>query len=355
MMGNPWKNGNFTYDLKDNQLFRKDADNVIYALGLQQVNTVGNLYFLDIYLSADQCVEMHYHPNASELTYCISGRVEVSFINPSEEEWQRFVLEPGEAISIPQGFWHMACALENDTHLLATHDNNMLQTVFGSDLLRLTPDELLAHIYCLDENMVEETLRPITDTVIIGPPADCERDDAQAATTVPQQMAMTEEKESRRSIQRSEDNRAKAMGTQPAVTHHEAFGKAQIDAATEVEAQNITANQPMPTLIHAEKIAKLPVINKQEEESTNKGIQENDQKRDRTKQPFVDKGAGVNPDVQRYPFRGRPQIYMRGGEKENRRPFQPDGPSPLQEQKTVPYGGSLMQPVHLCKKCLPQH
>lgn len=200
-MGNPWVNGDFTYDLSDNEIFRKNEANYIDALGIQQLNTIGNIYFLDIYLSKDNCVEMHYHPNASELTYCISGSVKVSFINPNNNEWQSFELNPGEAVSIPQGFWHVACALTDDTHLLATHDTNNLQTVFGSDLLRITPAEYFADIYCLNEREVEETLAPITNTVIIGPPADCERDEAiQEAEATKRQIQPELKKAERRSM-----------------------------------------------------------------------------------------------------------------------------------------------------------
>jgi len=172
-MGSPWVNGDFVFDLNDNVLFRKDERNYINALGIQQLDTIGNIYFLDIYLSKGNCVEMHYHSNASELTYCISGEVEVSFINPNDNEWQSFLLEKGDAVSIPQGFWHVACALTDDVHLLATHDTNNLQTVFGSDLLRLTPANNFADIYCLNEQEVKQTLAPIQNTIIIGPPEDC--------------------------------------------------------------------------------------------------------------------------------------------------------------------------------------
>src|SRR5699024_9215974 len=51
---------------------------------------------------------------------------------------------------------------------------NNLQTMFGSDILRLSPKQLMADTYCLDEQKLEEVLDPIDDTVIIGPPSDCE-------------------------------------------------------------------------------------------------------------------------------------------------------------------------------------
>ena len=174
-MGSPWINGKFTYDLSDNLIFKKNEQNYIDALGIQQLNTIGNIYFLDIFLSKDNYVDLHYHPNASELTYCISGKVEISFINPTPNEWQQYILEPGEAVSIPQGFWHCAKALEDDTHLLATHDTNNLQTMFGSDILRMTPKEVMANIYCLDEMALETVLEPIDETIVIGPPTSCEQ------------------------------------------------------------------------------------------------------------------------------------------------------------------------------------
>lgn len=174
-MGNPWVNGEFIFDLSENNIFTKDDENYINGLGIQQLNTVGQIYLLDIFLSKDNYVDLHYHSNASELTYCISGSATISFINPTPNEWQSFTLKPGEAVSIPQGFWHCAQALEENTHLLATHDTNNLQTIFGSDLLRLTPKEVMASIYCLDEMSLEKVLSPINETIVIGPPADCER------------------------------------------------------------------------------------------------------------------------------------------------------------------------------------
>lgn len=375
-MGNPWKNGTFTYDLRDNQLFRKDADNVIYALGIQQVNTVGNLYFLDIYLSAHQCVEMHYHSNASELTYCISGKVEVAFINPSEEEWQRFVLEPGEAISIPQGFWHMACALTDDTHLLATHDNNNLQTVFGSDLLRLTPDELLAYVYCLDARKVEEALRPIKDTVIIGPPADCERNNPQEETSANQQMPTTSEPNWQKDERQPNGNggetqmsgeQAKAEGKprlvnqadmpESKVAQVDDFDKVFRRPLTGVNETNAKDNQPLMEQMNDKNATKLPVVNEAGNKLTEGHLVENYPGKIRDKDTRnlspTEEGVGMNLNIPRFPLNGSPQEYENDMEPKKGQPVESDEQKRLQQ--TVSYGGSLMQPVHLCENCLPYH
>src|SRR5699024_4276280 len=126
-------------------------------------------------LERENSVEFHYHPYASELTYCIVGEAEIGFINPSESVWESFLLTPVDVISIPKGFWHFAVAKEDHTHLLAAQDNDDVQTLVGSEFLRLSPKQLMADTYCLDGQKLEEVLDPIDDTVILGPPSDCER------------------------------------------------------------------------------------------------------------------------------------------------------------------------------------
>jgi len=64
-------------------------------------------------------------------------------------------------------------ATVDNTHLIAVFDAPVPEFIGGSDLLRLTPASVFAHTYCLDEAKVKETLAPITDTVVIGPPKNC--------------------------------------------------------------------------------------------------------------------------------------------------------------------------------------
>lgn len=166
-------NQQFTYDLKDNRLFTRDRDNFILALGSEQLNTISNVYLLDVYLNKGKAVELHYHPNATELIYCIAGSAIVAFINLDTNQWREFPITSGQVVSIPQGWWHEARATADHTHLLAIHNTAALETIFGSDILRLTPPGVLAHMYCLDERKVKEALSPITGTTIIGPPKGC--------------------------------------------------------------------------------------------------------------------------------------------------------------------------------------
>lgn len=165
----------FTYDMKNNLFFKKDDWNYIDSLSINQLNTLGNVSLLDIYLTTGNVVEPHIHQNASELVYCFSGGAIVSIMNPYTNQMLNFTIGPGQVANVPQGWWHYEMATADNTHLLAIFDANTPEVIFGSQMLRLTPASVLAHTYCLDEAKIKEALAPITSNVVIGPPRGCQQ------------------------------------------------------------------------------------------------------------------------------------------------------------------------------------
>lgn len=163
----------FSYDVNNSLLYKKDDRNYVNILSRKQLNTLGNTSLLDIFLSTGNVIEPHYHQNASELVYCVAGAAVVSIINPFTNQLHHYPITPGLVANVPQGWWHYEIATVDNTHLLAIFDAPIPEVIFGSDILRLTPADVLAHTYCLDEAMVKETLAPITGQVFIGPPAGC--------------------------------------------------------------------------------------------------------------------------------------------------------------------------------------
>lgn len=176
-------NVQYSFDLSNNQFFKKDNQNYINALSIKQLNTLGNVSLLDIFLSKSNVVEPHIHQNASELVYCISGAAIVSLINPFTKTLINIPIQPGQVANVPQGWWHYEIATVDQTHLLAIFDAPVPEFIAGSDLLRLTPASIFAHTYCLDEQQVQETLAPITETVVIGPPKNCKSGHRQPSNT----------------------------------------------------------------------------------------------------------------------------------------------------------------------------
>ncbi|MDQ0231840.1 cupin domain-containing protein [Metabacillus malikii] len=163
----------FTFDVNNSPLFKKDSRNLINVLGINQLNTLENVSLLDIFLSKNNVVEPHYHQNAAELVYCISGKATVSILNPFTKQILNYTITPGQVANVPQGWWHYELALVDNTHLLAIFDAPTPQVILGSDILKFTPANIMAHTYCLDENQWKQTISAVKPSTYIGPYKDC--------------------------------------------------------------------------------------------------------------------------------------------------------------------------------------
>ncbi|MBD8067834.1 cupin domain-containing protein [Bacillus sp. PS06] len=169
----------FTFDVNTNPLFKKDNKNYINLLGIKQLNTLENVSLLDIFLSKNNVVEPHYHQNAAELVYCISGTATVSILNPFSKQVLNYTITPGQVANVPQGWWHYEVALVDNTHLLAIFNAPTPEVILGSDLLKFTPANIMAHTYCLDEKQWKNAISHVKPTTYIGPYKDCEKEAGQ--------------------------------------------------------------------------------------------------------------------------------------------------------------------------------
>ncbi|MGR3762738.1 cupin domain-containing protein [Rossellomorea sp. NS-SX7] len=163
----------FSANVNRYNLFTKDRYNLINILGKKQLNTLENTSLLDIFLSRGNIVEPHYHQNAAELVYCISGKVTVSILNPFTREVTDYPATPGEVVNIPQGWWHYEVADVDNTHLLAIFDAPNPEVILGSDILTFTPSNIMAKTYCMNENQWNNVISNVKPATYIGPPADC--------------------------------------------------------------------------------------------------------------------------------------------------------------------------------------
>ncbi|MBE6185133.1 cupin domain-containing protein [Heyndrickxia ginsengihumi] len=165
----------FSFNINKSTLVKKDQQNYINVLGIEQLNTLENVSLLDIFLSANNVIEPHYHQNAAELVYCISGAATVSLLNPFTRQIQNYYITPGQVTNIPQGWWHYEVAAVDNTHLLAIFDAPTPEVILGSDILKLTPANIMAHTYCMDKNQWQKTVAPVKPATFIGPTANCNR------------------------------------------------------------------------------------------------------------------------------------------------------------------------------------
>ena len=165
----------FAFDLNKSTFFKKDHNNFINVLGIQQLNTLDHTSLLDIFLSKNNVIEPHYHQNAAELVYCISGAITVSILNPFTKQLLHFPITPGQVANVPQGWWHYEVATADNTHLLAIFNAPTPEVILGSDILKLTPANIISHTYCIDEHQWEQAIAPVKPSTFIGPYTDCNK------------------------------------------------------------------------------------------------------------------------------------------------------------------------------------
>ena len=103
--------------------------------------------------------EPHWHPDAWEFDYCISGRARMSVVAP-DNEWQSFDIEPGQIVFVPQGFFHY---FENigseDLRFLIVFNNSTKES--GDDIgisvsLGGMPNEVLAATFGVSESVFDK-------------------------------------------------------------------------------------------------------------------------------------------------------------------------------------------------------
>ncbi len=163
----------YSFDVNKSPLFIKDNKNYINLLGINQLNTLENVSLLDIFLSTNNVVEPHYHQNAAQLVYCISGAATVSIFNPFTNQILNFHITPGQVANVPQGWWHYEVAAVDNTHLLAIFNAPTPQVILGSNLLKFTPSNIMSYTYCMNENQWKHITSLVNPNTYIGPYQDC--------------------------------------------------------------------------------------------------------------------------------------------------------------------------------------
>ena len=96
-------------------------------------------------------------------------------LNPYTKQVLNYSITPGQVANIPQGWWHYEIATVDNTHLLAIFDAPTPEVILGSDILKFTPANIMAHTYCLDENQWKQAIAPVQPSTYIGPYKNCNK------------------------------------------------------------------------------------------------------------------------------------------------------------------------------------
>ncbi|MBP2002007.1 oxalate decarboxylase/phosphoglucose isomerase-like protein (cupin superfamily) [Paenibacillus shirakamiensis] len=170
--------------------YKKDDRNFITQVFAAQLPAIQTGFF-NAHLSKDVIVQPHWHTNATELVFVISGEVITSVFDPFTQKLLSYRLKPGQVSQFPKGWFHWIVALTDYTHILTIFDVPTPDIVYGSDFLRFIPKEILNLAYCVNEEEYAKAVAPIQESVILGPPPGCIRVPDEVGSSYPQPVPIT--------------------------------------------------------------------------------------------------------------------------------------------------------------------
>ncbi|WP_276912635.1 cupin domain-containing protein [Aneurinibacillus aneurinilyticus] len=134
---------NLFFDLKNNKLSQKGSKSTVFKVTSTQLPAMQGIAVTDLLLTHNNKGEPHWHPNAGELDYIISGEVVTSVVDPYTLQLLQYHVKPGQVVFIPMGWWHWITPISEKAHLLVIYNNDNPKTVKSSDVLQLIPPDAL--------------------------------------------------------------------------------------------------------------------------------------------------------------------------------------------------------------------
>ncbi|GAE07833.1 conserved domain protein [Paenibacillus sp. JCM 10914] len=163
-------------DSNDTLNYKRDAGNYITQVFGAQMPAITTGFF-NVHLTKGIIVQPHWHTNANELVFVISGEVVTSVFDPFTQKLITYKLKPGQVSMLPKGWFHWILTLSDKAHLLTIFDQPTPDIVYGSDFLRHIPKEIMHIAYCINEEEYAKAVAPLKESVILGPPPGCGKRD----------------------------------------------------------------------------------------------------------------------------------------------------------------------------------
>lgn len=153
--------------------YKRDPNNVVTQLFAAQLPAIFNGFF-NVHMSKGIMIVPHWHPNANEMVYMISGEATSAVFNPFTRKLMVYRLKPGQVSLLPKGWFHWIIADTDDAHMLTIFDVPTPDVVLGADFLSFMPKEVAQRAYCIDAEDYAKAVAPIKEALLLGPPPGCQ-------------------------------------------------------------------------------------------------------------------------------------------------------------------------------------
>lgn len=115
--------------------------------------------------------EPHWHPDAWEFDYCISGKARMSVVGPNNK-WKIFDVKPGQVVFVPMGFFHyFENTGKDDLRFLVSFNNSGAESdddIGVSVSLGGTPRHVLAATFGVPKEVFEQIPKLHEEVTIVS-------------------------------------------------------------------------------------------------------------------------------------------------------------------------------------------
>jgi oxalate decarboxylase len=122
----------------------------VYTLGPSEILELTGLTVWILQGTAGSLREPHWHPNAGELNYCVSGRAQIGLAAPNGA-WEVVEVNPGDIAFIPANWFHYIASVSDEPmELLVYFSDPLPQHIDLTQTIGVFPDEIIAASFGID-------------------------------------------------------------------------------------------------------------------------------------------------------------------------------------------------------------
>lgn len=142
----------------------------VQALRVDAIPSLADITLLRLVIDVGAVREPHWHGNAAEFNYCVTGSGQIGIVAPSGESWT-FVVNPGDVAYIPSNWFHyIANVGDEPLELVAFFDSVAPSRIDLSTMAAFFPPEILASSFAIAPEYFADL--PDQGTVVIAAPRD---------------------------------------------------------------------------------------------------------------------------------------------------------------------------------------
>lgn len=168
VLENSWKVSPFKFDIETTNPQVSNRGGSVKMSNSFLMPTLHSLALYCVRLSKEGAREPHWHPNANELNYLISGSAKITLLSPKGDV-DTFEMKKGDMSFLPQGYLHHIENTGDDPAHFAIFFNHTMPSDIGiSGCLGAYTNKLLSALFAKPEEYFDKLPKYQSDLLIVG-------------------------------------------------------------------------------------------------------------------------------------------------------------------------------------------